>query len=119
MFYGSGAGKLPTASAVVADLVDAIKHLHTNVIMHWYSKEMELLPIEEVPTQMFVVLKNHGHQDAIEDVFGKVTYLYNEDETVFITEHSNEGKMALAFQKLEANYQLKPVSKIRIESGSL
>ena len=27
MFYGSGAGKLPTASAVVADIVDEAKHL--------------------------------------------------------------------------------------------
>ena len=26
MFYGKGAGKLPTASAVVADVVDAVKH---------------------------------------------------------------------------------------------
>ena len=32
MFYGSGAGKLPTASAVVADVVDAAKHLHRNVV---------------------------------------------------------------------------------------
>ena len=29
MFYGSGAGKLPTASAVVGDIVDAAKHLHS------------------------------------------------------------------------------------------
>mgnify|MGYP002243239358 CR=1 FL=1 len=30
MFYGSGAGKLPTASAVVADVVDMTKHQNTN-----------------------------------------------------------------------------------------
>ena len=35
MFYGSGAGKLPTASAVVADVVDAAKHLHRNVVTRW------------------------------------------------------------------------------------
>lgn len=32
MFYGSGAGKLPTASAVVGDIVDAAKHLHVNIV---------------------------------------------------------------------------------------
>ena len=38
MFYGSGAGKLPTASAVVADVVDAAKHLNRNIMMNWSSK---------------------------------------------------------------------------------
>ena len=32
MFYGRGAGKLPTASAVVADVIDAAKHIHTKSI---------------------------------------------------------------------------------------
>lgn len=119
MFYGSGAGKLPTASAVVADLVDAIKHLNTNVIMHWYSKEMDLLPIEEVPAQMFIAIDGHGHQDAIEESFGKVTYIYSEDETVFVTEHSTEGKLAQAIADLENNHHIKLVSNIRIESSTL
>ncbi len=44
MFYGSGAGKLPTASAVVADVVDAAKHLHRNVVTRWESNTLELVP---------------------------------------------------------------------------
>ncbi|MEG2455161.1 MAG: homoserine dehydrogenase [Oscillospiraceae bacterium] len=35
MFYGRGAGKLPTASAVVADVIDAAKHLHTKKYLDW------------------------------------------------------------------------------------
>ena len=35
MFYGSGAGKLPTASAVVSDVVDAAKHIGTNIMTIW------------------------------------------------------------------------------------
>ncbi len=35
MFYGRGAGKLPTANAVVADVVDAIKHKNVNVVIKW------------------------------------------------------------------------------------
>lgn len=35
MFYGRGAGKLPTANAVVADVVDAVKHKRTNIIINW------------------------------------------------------------------------------------
>lgn len=35
MFYGRGAGKLPTASAVIADVIDIAKHKNKNVVMKW------------------------------------------------------------------------------------
>ena len=35
MFYGKGAGKLPTASAVVADVVDAVKHSDRSKKIFW------------------------------------------------------------------------------------
>ena len=35
MFYGRGAGKLPTASAVVADVIDAAKHINTRKYLEW------------------------------------------------------------------------------------
>ena len=35
MFYGKGAGKLPTASAVVADVVDAVKHSDRSKKIYW------------------------------------------------------------------------------------
>ena len=54
MFYGSGAGKLPTASAVVADVVDEAKHLKRNIMTMWESEKLELLPIENTVKQYFV-----------------------------------------------------------------
>lgn len=114
MFYGSGAGKLPTASAVVADIVDACIHIDKNVITHWYSKEMDLLPLEEVPSQMFIVLKGHGHQDIIEEQFGKVTYIHSEEETVFITDNSTEGELEKSISAIEAS-GCEVLSRIRVE----
>ena len=35
MFYGRGAGKLPTASAVVADVIDAVKHVKARKYVDW------------------------------------------------------------------------------------
>ncbi|MGI5978139.1 MAG: homoserine dehydrogenase [Oscillospiraceae bacterium] len=35
MFYGAGAGKRPTASAVVADVIDAVKHLKARKYLDW------------------------------------------------------------------------------------
>ena len=35
MFYGAGAGKMPTASAVAADVIDAVKHLRARKLLSW------------------------------------------------------------------------------------
>ncbi len=43
MFYGSGAGKLPTASAVVADIVDIVKNQGRNIMTAWSSAKLPLL----------------------------------------------------------------------------
>ena len=35
VFYGKGAGKLPTASAVVADVIDCVKHIKARKYLFW------------------------------------------------------------------------------------
>ena len=35
LFYGKGAGKMPTASAVVADVIDCVKHLEARKYLGW------------------------------------------------------------------------------------
>lgn len=54
MFYGAGAGKYPTASAVVSDVVDAVKHLGTNIMTIWSSEKQELADRKEVSRRFFV-----------------------------------------------------------------
>lgn len=54
MFYGSGAGKLPTASAVVSDVVDATKHKGTNIMTIWSSKRLEPADINSLEERFFV-----------------------------------------------------------------
>lgn len=59
MFYGKGAGKLPTASAVVADVIDIAKHKQKNVIMRWEeSLENYLLPSKDCKYSYYIRLKN-------------------------------------------------------------
>lgn len=43
LFYGRGAGKLPTASAVVADVIDEAKHLETRKTLFWESGNPDLV----------------------------------------------------------------------------
>ena len=65
MFYGSGAGKLPTASAVVADVVDAAKHLHRSIMTFWSTKKLELTDISNARRRIFVRAKGASQTDAI------------------------------------------------------
>ncbi|MBR5157341.1 MAG: homoserine dehydrogenase [Clostridia bacterium] len=59
MFYGRGAGKLPTASAVVADVVDAVKHLERRVMIKWeVPSENIMLDPMEIPTKYMVRTTN-------------------------------------------------------------
>lgn len=42
MFYGSGAGKMPTASAVAADIVEAAKYRNETICEYWSGERLEL-----------------------------------------------------------------------------
>lgn len=74
MFYGSGAGKLPTASAVVADVVDAAKHLHRNIMTFWSSEKLELTDLSSAKRRFFVRVKGNKKTDAIKmaEIFGPI-----------------------------------------------
>lgn len=71
MFYGSGAGKLPTASAVVADVVDEAKHLHRNIMTNWTNEPLPLTPLDDVEGRFFIRVKDVA-VDELEEVFGQV-----------------------------------------------
>ncbi len=108
MFYGSGAGKLPTASAVVAHVVDAAKHLHRNVVTRWDAGELELIPNAEAEHRFFVRVqgRSEAQKEQIREAFGSVEIVETEgleDEFGFITEVMTEGtysKKAEAFPEI-------------------
>ncbi len=73
MFYGSGAGKLPTASAVVADIVDIAKHLHKNILMSWSSKKMDLVDKGRSESRFFV--RSTDDREKVKSLFGEVEFV--------------------------------------------
>ncbi len=54
MFYGQGAGKEATASAVVSDVVDAVKHMNINVMTIWEDEKQEISPMDDMENRFFV-----------------------------------------------------------------
>ena len=95
MFYGSGAGKLPTASAVVADVVEATKHLHDTIPNNWSNEEMTLMEPDSVEGRFFVRVKDTS-LDEVDKAFGKVEAVIEPDslpeEFGFITRLMTQGE---------------------------
>ena len=91
MFYGKGAGKLPTASAVVSDVVDAAKHIGTNIMTIWSSEKLELASIEDNQTRFFVRVVAEEKDNAMNQ-FGTVEVVdaKMDNEFAFITEKMTE-----------------------------
>lgn len=100
MFYGSGAGKLPTASAVVADVVDMVKHQHTNIFIDWKPEKVELLDYKESENRFFV--RTDSAKTEVEAVFGKVAYVEGvaAGEYAFTTDLMKEGDFQDKAQKI-------------------
>lgn len=99
MFYGSGAGKLPTASAVAGDIVDCAKHLGKTVMMNWSSKELERVDIKEVKHAFFVRIKGKMEErlNQVKAVFSNpqtVSVPGLEEEFGFVTECISEEDFA-------------------------
>ena len=110
MFYGKGAGKLPTASAVVADVVDAVKHQGTNIMTIWEQDKVELGERANFACRFFVSVADTTSKETIEKVFGEVEYVTLADvsgEYAFLTEKLTEG----AFE--EKSKQVDMIMRIR------
>ncbi len=97
MFYGSGAGKLPTASAVVADVVDAAKHFGKNIWTIWSSKKLELTDINQVEHRFFIRRKDSLRvKEEVAKLFGTVEEVINPEitgEYAFITSNVTEQEL--------------------------
>lgn len=113
MFYGRGAGKLPTASAVVSDVVDAVKHIHTNIMTIWEERKSKLGKFEDYENKFFVRMRDKGLDDDqmldIKNAFGNVLYVKAPgvmDELAFITEPLYEGVFSEHIAKFEDVYSV-------------
>jgi homoserine dehydrogenase len=139
MYYGAGAGSLPTASAVVADLVD-ITRLHTadpeNRVPHLAFQPDQLaatlvLPMDEVTTSYYLRLRVADQPGVLADITriladGKISIdamvqkepSEGEDQVdiIMLTHKTREKQVNAAIAKIEALPVVKSkVTRIRLE----
>ena len=118
LFYGRGAGKLPTASAVVADVIDCVKHLQARKYLSWDDGEKDyVVESETVKTRLYVRAEVEDVIDAKANVFGIlpeaefiVTY-EDKNEVAFITSVGVEAELK---EKIASVKQLKNISVLHV-----
>lgn len=101
MFYGSGAGKLPTASAVVSDVIDAAKHQNRNIMVSWSSHKLELGDVKQSKRKFFVRMSGGSVADQ-----ARARAVFGCEEVIQIPEYTDEfGFITSAMS--EAEYEEK------------
>ena len=111
MYYGAGAGKLPTASAVVSDIIDCVKHLGKTVFCFWDKEELTLSSMDDSVKRFFVRVKYADFAKA-KEVFGDVEEIDAQiaGEKGFFTQAMSEK----AFKEKSAQVG-EIISRIRVE----
>ena len=97
MFYGKGAGKLPTASAVVADIIDIVAHLGTTVRSPKFAvaTDADYADFDAYKCRRcFAFAYSADALEQIGRVFGPVQTVTIADRVSFISEELSETEAA-------------------------
>ena len=110
MYYGKGAGKLPTASAVVSDVVDCARHLGKVIMCFWDDTDVALTGIEEAKRSFFVRVSDDKEKEAIA-AFESIRVVEADvpGEFAFVTDVMTEKEFNEKAEKIGI------ISRIRIE----
>ncbi len=129
MFYGRGAGELPTASAVVGDVIETARHIHnhcTGEIGCTCYKQLPIKKLMDSENKFFIrmkVLDKAGTLAALTNVFGnndvsieriaqKQSAKDGTGELVVITHHVKESNMSNSLQILELLPQVHEICNV-------
>lgn len=120
MFYGRGAGKLPTASAVVADVIDIVKHNESTKSV-WQRRETDnMVPFGESVTRCLVRVAAKNRTEAAADIgkiFGRAEYISADikgidDELAFTTGKMTESSLSERIGELKSARSVKEVVNV-------
>ncbi len=109
MYYGRGAGKLPTASAVVSDVVDCARHIGKIITCFWDAEDVKLTNVDEVERAFFVRVEKAKEQEA-KELFGDVKEITAgvDGEFAFVTGRMSEKEFNEKAEKVGV------ISRIRL-----
>ena len=111
MFYGRGAGKLPTASAVVADIIDIAKSSENDPCYPAIDNaaECDVADISSYSCKNMLVFDAKA-DDSVLDAFNATEAISKNGKVAFITEEMSEKELADKLAALKDS----PISRIRL-----
>ena len=117
VFYGKGAGKLPTASAVVADVIHEAKSFGTSTSLTWADSSENFVEPVEALCEAFYVRLFGASRTQIEEAFGAVQFLSragaDAEESAFVIKPQPVQKTLDALKALE-DAGVRVCAKIRV-----
>ena len=137
LYYGAGAGAAPTASAVVADIIDTARLMHAASeqrvppLAFRCNEQLPVLPIDEITSSYYLrvsaqdkpgVVANIGRilaeqSISIEALLQKGVINHENAEIVILTHQSKEKHIKAAIAQIEAlEHVFEPVMMLRMES---
>lgn len=109
MFYGRGAGKAPTASAVVADVIDCAKHLTARKYLFWEDGSPDYVTEADLRVRLYVYAKSSDYDSLIEssavafpDLDGIIKNSRS-GEIAFITDEGLESQLRERISSIKAD----------------
>ncbi len=109
LFYGKGAGKLPTASSVIADIIECVKTENNIENIFWEDGAQSIYAGKDSHAQKYFIRTENIEPDKL---FNIIPGCENPCEAVFITPVLTESEMSTAEEKI--NSIGKVLSKIPI-----
>lgn len=111
MYYGSGAGKLPTASAVLADIIECAINEDKNIPIGWSSERLQVADMKESTHAYFMRIVGDYDQmcDQIATAFGEVTVieLEGQDEFAIVTGQMKEADVLQKKESFEVRQMIR------------
>ena len=114
VFYGKGAGKLPTASAVVADVVDCCKHLKARRFMFWADGDgSNIIDFRDSVSAMYLRIRGADAEAKAQKIFGEISAVHGDSEIAVITSEMAYGEFEKKCEALDSE-GVQILSHIRI-----
>ncbi len=115
LFYGRGAGKLPTASAVVADIIDCAKHINARKYLYWETSSGEFVSdYKKMVCRHYIRFNKNINKESIEKYFNVMNITTDEHCTAVIISPVDEYEFEAKLMTLENCCDVKIVSKFRV-----
>ena len=113
MFYGPGAGKYPTASAVSADVIDAVVHADKRRDIGWDDAgEEAVADMSAFTSKYYVRIEGESARSAATQSFKDIEFIDDSHATAFITAEMSEAEFERKLAALSERSEV--LSRMRV-----